>query len=333
LKLSRTLKLAQSASLRMNALLAGCLSGMALLLFVPAIGSAQESSSRPDNNAAVASGPVSALQQPAAALRDALSAACSENEKEFARFMTQRNAGSFGQMTPAARVALMKRFVLLNEPGRASVETNLSGRPTVRCQTPAGAADLQIGGPDIRDNLAFLPVEVRDVTDTADTDVMHVQMGLVRESGEWKLLSVGLVLLDLPSLEVEWDTAEIDTNEKAAIESLKKIADSVEAYRRAYLRLPESLNALGMPAKASAGTETPHPLEAGLASGVKNGYTFRYVIVGASSLGAPAKYELAATPLHYERTGRRSFLRDTNGQLHGANHQGAIGVEADPKAE
>ncbi|HEX9456176.1 MAG TPA: hypothetical protein VF935_01020, partial [Candidatus Acidoferrum sp.] len=66
---------------------------------------------------------------------------------------------------------------------------------------------------------------------------------------------------------------------------------------------------------------------------MKNGYAIRYVIVGASTLGAPAKYELAATPLQYGRTGRRSFFRDSKGALHAADRRGAVGSEADPRVE
>ena len=60
-------------------------------------------------------------------------------------------------------------------------------------------------------------------------------------------------------------------------------------------------------------------MEADLAAGMKNGYSFRYVIVGASGLGAPAKFELAATPLTYGRTGHRSFFLDAAGTLRGAD--------------
>jgi len=57
------------------------------------------------------------------------------------------------------------------------------------------------------------------------------------------------------------------------------------------------------------------------------------VIAGASDVGAPAKYELSATPLRYGRTGRRSFFRDANGVVHAADRQGAVGSETDPKAK
>jgi hypothetical protein len=256
-------------------------------------------------------------------------AACSQSQNDFSRFLTARNKESFAHLTPAARVAFMKRFVLLNEAGRPSVTTNPSGRPTVRCDTPAGAAEIQIGGADTRDNIAFLRVELRDATDSSSTPI-SVNMGLVRENGEWKILSLGVVLLDLPALEVEWDSAEADKNEQSAIGALTQIAQAVETYRRTYTRLPESLSQLGAPPRGPAGAEAAGLLDSELASGVKDGYSFRYVVVGASALGAPAKFQLSATPTSYGRTGRRSFFRDAEGTLRGADHQGAVGSEADP---
>ena len=289
---------------------------------------AQESSSRAAGNSAT---PPSAASGPTAALRDVLSAACSQNQNEFVRFLTARNKESFARLSAGARVALMKRFVLLNEPGKAFVTTNVSGRPTVRCETPAGAAEMQIGGAELRENLAFVPMELRDATDTTGTDVRRVTMGLVRENGEWKLLSLGVLLLDLPSLEIEWDRAEIAPNERGAIEALKKIAEAVETYRRSYARLPESLANLGPPLHGAANAQAAGLVDSDLATGMRSGYAFRYVIVGASSLGAQAKFELAATPLSYGRTGLRSFFRDAGGGLHGADRQGAVGNEIDPR--
>jgi type IV pilus assembly protein PilA len=262
-----------------------------------------------------------------------LIAACTQSEQSFSKFLTTRNADTFAHLTPSARVALMKRFVLLSQPGKPSLLPTASGRPTIQCETPGGAAQLQIGGAEISDNLAFLPVEVREATDTTGDSVIRVQMGLVREKEDWKLLSVGLVLLDLPALAFEWDAAEMESTEKAAIDGLKKIAEAVETYRRTYARLPESLAKLGSPSSGTAGPDSAGLLEPDLASGVRSGYKFRYVISGGSSLGAPAKYEVAATPETYGRTGRRSFFRDTNGALHGADRQGAVGSELDPRVE
>jgi hypothetical protein len=296
----------------------------ALFLSFTTDASAQESSSTPPAQPTAPSGP-------SAALRDVLTAACSQSQNDFARFLTARNKESFDRMAPAARVAFMKRFVLLNEAGKPSVTTNPSGRPIVRCDTPAGAAEIQIGGADTRDNVAFMPVMLRDATDTTDASAIQVNMGLVRENGEWKILSLGVVLLDLPSLELEWDSVEADKNEVAAIESLKDIAEAVETFRRKYTRLPATLSSLGPPLHGPASADAAQLLDSDLAAGMKNGYSFRYVIVGASGLGAPAKFELAATPLSYGRTGHRSFFRDGAGTLRAADHQGAVGSASDPR--
>jgi hypothetical protein len=293
----------------------------------------QESSSKPGESSASAPSETANSGGPSAALKAVLSAACSQNQTEFVRFLTVRNREAFSRMTPLARVALMKRFVLLNEPGRPTASANPAGRPILRCQTPDVTTEMQIGGAELRDNIAFLPMELRGATDTTGANVHQVTMGLVREDGDWKLLSLGLLLLDLPGLEVEWDAAEMESTERDAIEAVKKVSAAVETYRNKYLRLPESLANLGPPLHGAANGEAAGFLDSDLANGMKNGYAIRYVIVGASTLGAPAKYELAATPLQYGRTGRRSFFRDSNGAVHAADRRGAVGSEADPKVE
>lgn len=278
-------------------------------------------------------GAAAAQSGPGSALSNALAAACSQNQVEFTRFLTVRNKESFARMTPAARLALMKRFVLLDEPGKARISANPSGRPIVSCETPGGTVEMQIGGADVRENIAFLPLELRETTDSTGASARQINMGLVREEGDWKLLSLGVLLLDLPALEAEWDESEIEVTEKDALESLKTIAAAVDAYRNKYPHLPGSLANLAPPPRGKPSPEAAGLLEADLASGTKDGYVFRYVIVGASDVGAPAKYELSATPLRYGQTGRRSFFRDSNGVVHAADRQGAVGSQTDPKAE
>ena len=301
-------------------------------LFAATNGVAQELTSKP---VAKPETPGVAVAQsgPGSSLSNALAAACSQNQVEFTRFLTIRNKESFARMTPAARVALMKRFVLLDEPGKATISANPSGRPIVRCETPGATTEMQVGGADIRDNVAFMPLELHDTTDSTGASTRQINMGMVREDGDWKLLSLGVLLLDLPALEVEWDESEIEATEKEALESLKVIASAVDSYRSKYPHLPESLANLAPPARGKPSAETAGLLEADLAKGTKDGYVFRYVIVGGSDVGAPAKYELSATPLRYGQTGRRSFFRDSNGVLHAADRQGAVGSETDPKAE
>jgi hypothetical protein len=303
------------------------------VLLAAATGRSQESVTKPDASAVSASSPGTAVTGPGGALKGVLSAACAQNQIEFVRYLTARNKEAFSRLTPAARVAFMKRFVLLNEPGKPTTSLNPAGRPTVRCTTPEVTTEMQIGGAEVRDNMAFLPMELRDATDTAGASVHQVTMGLVREEGEWKLLSLGVLLLDLPALEVEWDAAEMEATEKVALEAVKKIVEAIEVYRNKYLRLPASLANLGPPLHGAASGESAGLLDSDYANGLKNSYNFRYVIVGASNLGAPAKYELSATPLRYGRSGRRSYFRDSNGGLHAADRQGAVGSESDPRAE
>jgi len=320
-------------SLRKMFLTAALLSLALVARAMPA--SAQELGAKPNSvgTPPVAGSSAPALTGPSLALRQALSAACRQDETEFTKYLTARNAETYATLTEGARVALMKRFVLLNEPGKPSLVTGAAGRPLMRCETPVGAAELQIGGADIDDNLALLPVEIRDATDTVGESVLHVKMGLVREHGEWKLISVGLVLLDLPSLAAEWDAAQIGETEKTAIESLKDIGEAVEKYRRTYARLPDSLANLASPAKGAPTAEAAGMLDSDLAAGARSGYNFRYVLQSNSTLGAPAKYALAATPQVYGRTGKRSFYTEGDGVIHGADRQGVVGSASDPRVE
>ena len=303
------------------------------ILLADASALAQDTGSKPNGNSASTPSETTNNGGPSAALKTVLAAACSQNQAEFVRFLTARNKEAFSRMTPPARLAFMKRFVLLDEPGKPMVSANPAGRPILRCETLDVTTEMQIGGADLRDNIVFFPMELRDATDTAGASVHQITLGLVREDGEWKLLSLGLLLLDLPSLEVEWDAAEVEETEKRALEALNKVAGAVEAYRNKFAHLPESLARLGPPLHGAANGEAAGLLDSDLASGMKNGYTVRYVILGASTLGAPAKYELAATPLRYGRTGRRSFFRDSSGAMHAADRHGAVGSESDPKVE
>jgi hypothetical protein len=271
--------------------------------------------------------------EPSQVLRDILMAACAQNAQQFGRNLTLRNAAAFGRMTPAAQATLLKRFVLLDKAGNPRAEDDAGGTLTILCTTPDITTQLQIGKAEVRDNLAYLPLVVKDAADTTDLKARRVTMGLVRENNQWKLLSLGLLLLDLPTLGEEWDRAEIQGNEKLAVASMRELAAAIEKYRVTYTHLPQSLTELGPPEKGAPKMEQAGLIGAELANGRKDGYSFRYVIVGANNVGAPAKYELAAIPVDYGRTGTQSFYRDADGVLHGSDHQGAVGTSLDPKIE
>jgi hypothetical protein len=270
---------------------------------------------------------------PTTVLRDAVLAACTQNSDDFRKALTARNTEAFNRITPSARSTFLKRFVLLEKPGQPKSENTSNDTYVVSCSNADVTTQIRIGKAELRDNLAYVLFEIRDATDSTGEGTRNALIGMVRENGQWKLLSLGLLLLDLPSLEVEWDRAEIQSNEKAAIASLKELIDAVEAYRNTYTHLPDALVVLGPPLEGQAKMDKAGLIGAELATGRKEGYTFRYVIVGANASGAPAKYELAAIPVEYGRSGVRSFFRDSNGTVHAADRQGAIGSEIDPKLE
>jgi hypothetical protein len=267
------------------------------------------------------------------ALRDALVAACSQDADRFVPVLTVRNAEAFNRMTPPARATLLKRFVLLDKPGKPSTNTGADGRLLISCATPDVTTLMELDKAEPRDNLAFIPLTIKDSTDSAGLTAHHVTMGMVRENGQWKILSLGLLLLDLPSLETEWDRAEMKANEQAAIAALRNLVDAIETYRKTYTRLPDAIQALGPATDHTQKPEKAGLVDEELASGRKGGYSYRYVIVGANTSGAPAKYEVAAIPTEYGRTGQRSFFYGTDGVLRAADHKGSVGSVLDPKLE
>ena len=263
-------------------------------------------------------------------LRDTLIAACSQNSSDFAHFLTVRNAQAFARLTPATRSTFLKRFVLLDNPGQPRAEFDDSRDLNVFCVTPDVTTQMHIGKPELRDNLAYISLTIGDAAAPLDPESHHVLITLVREAGQWKLLSLGLLFLDLPSLGEEWDRAEISKNERSALDSMKQLSEAIEIYRRTYTRLPEALAVLGPPSQGQAKSEKADLITREFADGRKDGYSFRYVVVGANTTGAPAKYELAAVPIEYGRTGKLSFFRDASGALHGADRHGAVGSITDP---
>ncbi len=304
-------------SLRRNAKLA-----VALLVFASA---ARLAAATPPAQQSPARTAAAIEAAPATALSEALTAACRQNGEQFARYLTVENAAVFRGFTPATRAALMKRFVLLDDPGRPLLSSDPQGHPVLRCEAPGVTAEMRFGDTRLRENLAFVPVDV--------VDARQVEFGLVREGGAWKLLSVGLLLLDLSKLERQWEQADVEAREAAAIAALRRLAEALGTYRQEYGRLPEKLAQLGPAAKQGASADAAGLVDAEFADGRKGGYLFRYRILPSSGIGAAAEFELAATPAEYGKAGRRSFFLDSSGTLRGADKQGAVATILDPRIE
>ena len=282
-------------------------------------------------NAAQIQQPVSA--NPETALSGALSAACRQDPAAFKNFLTSDNAAAYRALPAPQRTALMKRFVLLEDPGRPLLSTSATGHPVIRCEAPGISTEMRFGETRSRENLAFISMEIPLPGEPSRS----IAFGLVREGGSWKLLSVGLILLDIPSMAKQWEQADLEAREDDAIAALRKIATALETYRRAYGKLPDALEPLGPAPIGGISPEAAGLVDAELSAGIKNGYAIRYRIIPPDGnmpeedANQAAKFELAATPVEYGKSGRRSFFLDSGGILRGADKRGAVANSADSR--
>src|SRR5947209_18914947 len=110
-------------------------------------------------------------------------------------------------------------------------------------------------------------------------------------------------------------------NNAAVITNLRKYAVAIRTYRHAWGRFLLSLANLGPAGKEGASPETANLLDAQAAPGTIGGYSYRYVILPAVGAQTEARFEVAATPLIYDKTGLKSFRLDARCALHGADKQ------------
>lgn len=258
---------------------------------------------------------------PSAALVSALTAACRMKDADFSVYLTADNATAFEALPMDQRLAFMRRLSLTENSGRPLLSSDLKSHTILRCEALDGTSELRLGDARIRENLAFIPVSVPGGQST--------QFGMVRENGGWRIISLGLVLFDIPALSHQWAAAELTSQENLAIKTLRDLADTIHRYNDAYGRLPESLSELGPAPPDQISPEQANMIDASLADGKANGYVFRYRIVPDPN-GASTKFELAASPAEYGKTGRRSFFLDSDGNLHGADKRGAVATGDDP---
>jgi hypothetical protein len=271
---------------------------------------------------ASAAAPQARDSDPASTLAAALTAACRGNATQFSNYLTADNAAAFRALPEAQRAAFLKRFSLADGSGRPLLSSDLQNHTVLRCMSQGGTAEFRFGDARTRENLAFIPVTV--------VDAQQTEFGLVREEGEWRLLSLGLVLLDVPQLSKQWAEGEVAAREESAIANLRTLSEAVETYRRAYGKLPESLAQLGPAPKDQISPELASLVNEHLAAGSEGGYRFRYRIVPAAE-GDSVAFELAAMPDDYGKTARRSFLLDAAGKVHAADNHGAMATSEDPQ--
>jgi hypothetical protein len=236
---------------------------------------------------------------PSAAVASVLTAACKQSEAGFANYLTVENADAYRALPASQRLALLKRISLLDDPGRALISSDAQNHTVLRCTVPDITVEYRLGSARVHENLAFIPVEVVGSRAT--------EFGMVREGGGWRVLSVGLLLFSVPELSKQWTQQDLVAREDAVVKTLRNLAEAIDTFRRAFGNLPESLEKL---------------------AGSRAGYGYRYRILPRTE-GAEPGFELAASPIEYGKTGRRSFFLDVNGKLHAADKKGAVATAAD----
>jgi hypothetical protein len=279
---------------------------VALLLVTVIAAHAQESSNATD---------------PATALADTLVSACRANETEFASHLTTANAAAFRALPTIQRDELMKRLSLSDNPGKPLLSADDQKHIVLRCRGTSNAVEYRFGATRVHENLAFIPVAV--------VNGEQAEFGMVLEGGSWRLLSLGLVLFDVPQLAKQWQQADLAASEDAAIADLRALADAIKTYQRAFGKLPESLAVLGPAPKDQVSPEQASLVPASMAEGKQGGYVFRYRISPDTS-GNDNAFELAATPEPYGKSGKRSFFMDAAGKVHGDDKHGKVATFEDP---
>jgi len=256
---------------------------------------------------------------PATALSGALTAACTSDETQFATYLTAANAAAFKALPRKERLAFLKRFSLSDAPGRTLISSDAQDHIILRCVTSEQTVEFRFGAARTAENLSFIPVAV--------VDSQQAEFGMVREGGGWKLLSLGLVLLDIPQLAPQWAEEELAQREDAAITTLRSLAEALEKYRRVWGNLPQSLAQLGPAPPNEISPDQATLVDRQLANGSASGYRFSYRTVPTPD-GSSVTFEIAATPEDYGKSGRRSFFLDPEGKIHGADMKG-MAVTAD----
>jgi hypothetical protein len=260
-----------------------------------------------------------------ATIAEMLSVACRQDTTRFPEFLTQTNATFYRQLPSEQQVAFLRRIVQLQDQGRALLTSDASHRQVVRCETPSFTLQIKIGTPRIEQNLAFVPVEL--------ASERKAEFGMVLSSSGWKFISLGLLMIDFPQLSAEWAAQDMGVREDAAMAALRKVAAAIDTYFKAFEKLPESLAQLGPAPKEGISDEAAGLLDAELSAGRAGGYTLRFRILPTSADDKESRFELAAAPVQYGTSGRRSFFLDSSGKMRGADKQGAPATAADPLIE
>lgn len=258
---------------------------------------------------------------PRQTLVDALSAACRQNAKQFSGFLLGESRSSFLALPATEQKALLKRFSLTSMVGNPRALLDTKGRLVVQCRTPADTVTYGLNPTRLDRNVAFVRVTVAH-GETTD-------FGLVHQPGGWRLFSLGLLVINVPTLVRQWDDAAMQANQQAAISDLQQIAHAIKSYQSTFGKWPDTIGQLGPAEPQQVSPEHAQLVSKKLSSGVADGYRFRFRLVPGTN-GKIQGFQLGAVPEEYGKTGRQSYFLDEQGKLHAADLRGAPATGTDP---
>jgi hypothetical protein len=299
--------------------LALCVAGLMIAMTMPkaVLATPQATKAEP-----VAAAQTSPAEDPASVLTEILTAACQQDTAKFPEYLTPKNATFYRQLTATQQVAILRRLVLLDDPGRALLSARPDGSSELRCETKSVTRQIHVGAPRTDQNISFVPIDVKPDR--------QIDFGLLATKEGWKLLSIGVLMLDFAQLQPEWDAQDMADREGGAIEAMRKICTAIDTYQKAFEKLPETLAQLGPAPKEGISPDAAGLLSGELVAGTVEGYTLRYRVVPAGSGNVDTQFELAATPSEYGKGGKRSFYMSETGKLRGGDKLGAPATAADP---
>ena len=258
---------------------------------------------------------------PSVALATALTAACKQNDTQFAIYLTVDNAAAFKSLPADQRTTVLHRLALVDGPGKPLLSNDADGHTVLRCESASASAELRFGPVRAHENLAFIPIRSAAGEPT--------EFGLVREGGGWRLISVGILLFDVSQLASRWADQDLEIREIKAANVLLDLANAIDRYHESFGSFPAALARLGPAPKNEVSPDQANLIEADLAAGLRDGFRFQYRVLSDADGNANA-YELAATPEQYGKSGKRSFVLDADKKLHGADKHGEIATTDDP---
>jgi len=117
------------------------------------------------------------------------------------------------------------------------------------------------------------------------------------------LIVIAIIVVLISAAAPKFSQYLMSARETAALGAIRTIHTAQTQYTSQFGRVATSLTELGPPASGQEGPAAANLIAADLASGIKGGFKFVMELT-------PTGYRIIATPVVYNRDGRRSFYSD-----------------------